>query len=124
MNDQLQKVLADLATKFGTSVEHLWAVLVYQSRIEVICDLIYYAILSVCGIVLYKFHVKFSKEYKPDDYHRTSTHYDDSETTGIVMIILALAWLVFFLICLFQVGNTITAALNPQYWALKQIFNK
>jgi len=31
MNDKLQNVLAELAAKFGTSVDHLWGVMLKQA---------------------------------------------------------------------------------------------
>ncbi len=34
MNPELQKALAELAAKFGVTVDHLWSVLLYQAKIE------------------------------------------------------------------------------------------
>lgn len=129
MNDQLQKVLADLAAKFGTSVEHLWRVLVYQAKIEVLCDLGYYSIAIIMAIVLLRLHVKFSKKITvaPTNQYSsetTSSYYEDNSSSGFIIAIFAGMWLILTIWCLTSIEGTISAALNPEYWALKQILNK
>ena len=39
--NELDKVLAQLANKLGTSVDHIWRVLIIQSKVELISDVIF-----------------------------------------------------------------------------------
>jgi hypothetical protein len=49
MNDQTDKLLRDLATKLGTTADHLWAVLVHANRIEgYICAIF----LCICVVII------------------------------------------------------------------------
>jgi hypothetical protein len=48
MSDEINKQLAELATKLGVSAEHLWSVLVRQAYIDGISSLV---TVIVCGIL-------------------------------------------------------------------------
>lgn len=126
MNDKLQGVLTELASKFGTSVEHLWKVLVYQARIEVITDLVYYLLVMILGIILFKFHLKFDRQHadKSVSYERTTSAYEDSDVIPMIMFVFLIGWVILLIISFCCIGGTISAALNPEYWALRQIINK
>jgi glycerol uptake facilitator-like aquaporin len=122
MNDQLQKVLADLAAKFGTSVEHLWKVMIYQARISVLVDLLQYLILAIIGVVLIIAHKRFMKKIPGNRCDNNS--YEEYDAVTTIMAILAVGWTIGVAVAFFSLGDTLTAALNPEYWALKQILNK
>lgn len=119
MNDKLQKTLTDLAAKFGTSVEHLWGVLLYQAKVQVITDLFYYVLCIVGGVVLYRYHIKFSKKY--DTKYGSSCSYEDSDFCIPIMGVLGVMWITYFIYCICSIGTTVSAAINPEYWALKEI---
>lgn len=119
MNDKLQKTLTDLAEKFGTSVEHLWGVLLYQARVQVITDLFYYVLCIVVGVVLYRCHIKFSKKY--DAKYGSSCYYEDNDLCIPIMAVIGVIWIAYFIYCISSIGTTVSAAINPEYWALKEI---
>jgi hypothetical protein len=121
MNNQLQKVLSELAAKFGTSVEHLWTVMVYQAKISVVVDLFQYLIIAIIGVGLVVAHRKLAKVIPGN--RSSNNSYEEYDPAIPIMCVLAIAWIIFAAIAFFSVGDTLTAAFNPQYWALKQILN-
>lgn len=48
MDERTEKLLRELADKFGTTVDHLWSVLVHQAPINATVDCV--AVLSLCGL--------------------------------------------------------------------------
>lgn len=121
MNEQLQKVLADLAAKFGTSVEHLWKVMIYQARISVVIDVIQYLIIIIVGVILFRLHLRFNKQTNAATRVYSTCIYEESDATCWIMVISGTVWLILALIAFLSIGDSITAAFNPEYWALKQI---
>lgn len=59
MNEQVLALLTQLAEKLGTTVEHLWSVLVKQAFISTTVNLLIYSLLLILGFVLYRTHIKF-----------------------------------------------------------------
>lgn len=108
MNDQLTQLLEQLATKFGTTVEYLWGVLVMQAYVAATVTLIWF-VLSVGYIIAY---VVFVKHIMKRDY------YDDYEPAAIIGFIFAIVAACFALFAPYEI---ITGYFNPEYWALKQI---
>lgn len=66
MNDATDKLLRDLAEKLGTTIDHLWAVMVRGAIVEGWIALIF-AILSLGGIVAAGFLLRsaFQEEEEP-----------------------------------------------------------
>ena len=121
MNEQTEKLVRELAEKLGTTVEHLWEVLIRQASITAISNGITIAILSLIIFATYyfiKIKTKCPQQTQNDPY--PSPEWD--------VEIAALAWFVFGLITLFAsifimcgIYEIITCLLNPEYWALKQV---
>lgn len=125
MNDKLQNVLSELAIKLGTSVEHLWKVLVYQAKINVVIDSIWYFLIISIGVILFKLHVRFEKKIEHSTTrYSPSSYYEDQEASGYIMGILACVWLVSSVMAFFSLGDFISAVFNPEYWALNEILHK
>lgn len=119
MNDKTQQLLQEFATKLGTTVEHLWEVLVKQAWIEGMQDAVFVAIvLTIWGALTFyvrKFHRYFWKDYAEDKY---------SNKIGMIVT----AWVVYAVMSCIAFGLVIGFSFsaqscfqNPEFWALKQL---
>ena len=123
MNQQTTELLNTLAIKFGTTVEHLWAVLVKQAMISAAFNL-GFTILAIVGLVFWlllilsKFKVPLKTEENP--HPESSWDADAKEFTYTITAVVTLA---LFITLSFAIYDTATAIHNPEYWALKQIID-
>ena len=110
MNERLNNALAVLAEKLGTSVDHIWEILVRQARISATVDLIQYAAVVVCCMLWWKYRASATSE---------DWEYAGARSVGVVSSGTVLAILI--VVCFICFGNTVSALLNPEYWALQKI---
>ena len=110
MNERLNNALAVLAEKLGTSVDHIWEILVRQARISATVDLIQYAAVAICAMLWWRYKASASAE----DWSYAGPKAVGIAASGAVMLVL-------IVICFICFGNTISALLNPEYWALQKI---
>jgi hypothetical protein len=121
MNDATIKLIEQLAAKLGTTSEYLWSVLIRQAYISAITDLIYYAVIIITGILLWKVHKYFSVEREKWD---DRNFYDHEDMLAVpLMVCTALTWVCVAIAGIVSVGTTISAFINPEYWAIKQILS-
>jgi hypothetical protein len=108
---QVSEVLDVLAQKFGSTVEHLWGILIKQAYVEGIISLVWVIISIIVGTISIKYIIKFFKE-------------EDDGWEGMLFAIcfglIALSALVF---CL-NINDTIRALVNPEFYAIKEIFGQ
>lgn len=115
MNETTDKVIRDLAEKFGTTTEYLWGVLCRQAPISGVTNLLVAAAwiaLIICGF-------KFVSRKTGDG----NGAYPEWAADGAFA-----AWLIWgfsAIIAAFWIGaaleGIVSSLLNPEYWALKQI---
>lgn len=118
MNPEIEKMLLALAQKFNTTVEHLWAVLIAQAKIEagynvavILAGLLFYV---VAFLSLKRWHNYIVDE---DGCYDDAAFTEWFVSTGITLIV---GIFVFF--DMFDAGyNIATQLLNPEFWALKQV---
>jgi hypothetical protein len=118
MQTDITPLLQSLAAKLGTTIEHLWGVLIRQAYISAVLDLIQYAII---GYVFYRL-VKFTRWYLRDDIAQ-DMGYDLHEDLGPLLVG---AWVIvgsLAIVAFFSLPGTITALLNPEYWALQKVLS-
>lgn len=116
--DQLTILLGKLAEKLGTTMDHLWQVLVNQSQVQLQINELWMTFQFWTMILLGLFFVyAIVGVVMSDDY----------ETKGIF------GWLsfaIFLTVSVFAacyIGNyteNITLTTNPEYWVLEQILNQ
>ena len=120
MNDQMQKELLArldaLAQKFGATGEHLWKILVRQALVEVITDLACAAVFFAVGIILYKLARFFTRKAKEDKWN------DVEYVVGSIGSYMVMA--LCFISTIAYIAHSITPLINPEYFALQQIFGK
>jgi len=118
MNDQTTELIEQLAQKLGTTAEYLWAVLLKQAPISAATDALYFILMIIWGVVLWKLHLYLSK--KNGEYDLSI--YDKQEENVIIpMVTLTLIWGIWFIAFFFSIGNIINGFLHPEYWALKEV---
>lgn len=119
MNEEVIKLIEQLAQKLGTTSEYLWSVLLTQAQISAIMSLSYVIFCIISGLILLKFHLNYSK-IDDDGYSK----YDDYKHVQIIMIISSLIWVTLFILAIFNIENIITGFINPEYWALSEILHQ
>lgn len=118
MNEQTIKLIEQLARKLGTTSEYLWAVLIKQAPISALTDLLYFILVIIGGIILWKIHKYLSKDRGED---KNSIYYDEENIVIIPMFIVSIVWAIIFIACFFSIGDIINGFFNPEYWALKEV---
>ena len=111
MNEATQKMVEALASKLGTTAEHLWGVLVRQAPIESACSILVLVALFVAlaiGAVLIA-------------YKAPRDGYAAIERIEVL-------WLVWFLLlgivmfaAIVSTPSIVGGFVNPEYWALKEV---
>jgi hypothetical protein len=109
---QTQQLVA-LADRLGTTVEHLWRVLIVQARIEFYVDLFYVGLVVVLFFVVRRAHHFLASKARADRY--------DEELYVVPMCIAWAALAVIALIVVMTCAEIPSLLLNPEYWALKQV---
>jgi hypothetical protein len=116
MNENTEKLLRDLAEKFGTTAEHLWGVLIKQAPISAASQLFVMAITGAAAaflcVVTKRLGAKAAAEDSSDIGYFIST-----TLAAIAAIIFTIA----FFAGLDGLPLAISGFFNPEYWALKQI---
>ena len=111
---EITPLLEKLAKQLGTTAEYLWSIMVRQAPISSCINILQYIIL---GVATY-FFVKVTKKYwLVSEEKRWGSVW--LSIPGIIGVFLFILWIVSF----FDIQNTITGFVNPQYWALRKILN-
>jgi len=113
LKEKAFELLQQLAIKLNTTIENLWGVMVKQGRVEAISSLISIILIWGFGVFLYILHKRFIKKKIYDEYELL---------IGAPMIIGAIIFSFMLLYSLSCISDVITGFLNPDYWALKQLF--
>jgi uncharacterized membrane-anchored protein len=113
MNDQTEMLIRELANKLGTTVDHLWGVLVRQAPIYGITSVLLFSLFVIVGYLLFKFAYK-----KSDDDSLLTC---DKEFYWFILIVYYAA---FFALLVVNAQSIAAAFLNPEYWALHQLISK
>jgi uncharacterized membrane protein len=114
MDDKTLQALTALATELGTTSEYLFGVLVKQAPISGTINLLVMAAWAYACVVL----VRITKRKTTK---KEGAHY--AEWDSVVWIATGGVVLVVALIVGCELAGAISAIVNPEYWALKQIFN-
>lgn len=121
MNKDLDPLLVALAEKLGTTVEHLWGVLITQARMEALgvtsTILFFTAVLAWASVLLYK----LSTDKKDKDGNLLSSAPLSNEASGLLLALVVVGWFLLVIAVGFSLPYLITCISNPEYWALDQV---
>jgi hypothetical protein len=114
---ELDKALATLAAKLGTSVAHLWDVLLRQARVEIVEDLLFMLVATAFIFAWYRWLRSAMSRLDGRDDCFLDLHVYQILPLGIGGVASTVLF-VFIVVCLFEIP---TLLLNPEYWALQQV---
>lgn len=113
MDEVTAKLIEELATKLGTTTEHLWGVMLRQAPIESGCTIAVTCAVAVGLSWLWKRLLA----RKPLTYPHI---YDDVDREfGRIMLGIITLLFVGGTMCVFN--DVVSGFVNPEYWALKQL---
>lgn len=115
MDGQTMIILEKLAEKLGTTVEHLWGVLVNQAPISAAVDMLITIILWVLA-VLWLRKVRENTKKNEDGYKEW-----DYEPAGFAWICVFALFVISFMVTVSSLPLIVAGFANPEYWALKQL---
>ena len=116
MNQEIIELLKVLADKFGTTTEHLWRVLLEQALLSGITNVI----LLVVILVLTVMWVRFALER----IEKGEKGYYSSDDIGALWLTIILVIPFCGVVSVLLIYDIVTAILNPDYWALREILRK
>ena len=121
MDEKTLQSLTGLANKLGTTAEYLWGVLLRQAPLTGAIDLMLTMAWVIGTVVWCRFIVRKTTCPRPTDDDR----YPNAEWTDEAAF---LAWasavavaLIAGVVVISSLATTVSALVNPEYWALRQI---
>jgi hypothetical protein len=112
--NELLPLLEGLALSLGTTVEHLWAVLLRQAPISAVTDLIQYGLIVWVAVFWTKITKTIVKKVNDRDL-------DDINYAWVGGGWLFIA--IFVTAAFFSFPMSITKVINPEYWATMEILD-
>lgn len=112
MEKEITNLLEELAKKLGTTVEHLWSILVKQSTINGFVGCLRIIIIICLSILCYIFGQYTNEQIISREW--------DIEAWFLVGFCF-LVCLTFFLIEMHMLPTTIACFINPEYFAMSEI---
>lgn len=112
------EILRVLAEKFGTTTEFLWSIMVRQAYVTGITQIIGFILAGIFVFAWNRYVWSLNLPKEPEEDR------GGDKTFGIMMgrlfgAVGACMWAMIFLCGLTEIT---TALINPEYWALKQVF--
>jgi hypothetical protein len=112
--EQLTPLLEKLASQLGTTVEHLWNVLLLQTKVEIMLCNLWMGIwlwggigIVVLAIIMLIYALKADKEGI------------GTFAIGVIIFTIIIVGIGYYV----NYSDWITLTQNPQYWALKEVLS-
>lgn len=121
MDEKYQALIEALANKLGTTVEHLWGVLIRQAPISGVVDLVLcmvIATVTVWFVAIVK-HKTTAPAATAEDQYPYAEWRDEAAFLAWAVALIAGVFALVYVICSAQ--GIAAAFANPEYWALKQL---
>lgn len=114
--EQLTPLLKELADKLGTTIEHLWKVLIQQTQVEIVlCNLwMGIALWGFGGLALLIFVFIIAGIIRDWDEEPMAFGF------FVMIVLIIIGGLVYY----HNYSDLLTLTKNPEYWALSEILNK
>ncbi len=114
LQEKIANLLETLATKLGTTIEHLWGVLINQAHVQVFKNIFIIITLIIVNTFVGKYAFGLFKGKSLND---------NDDFYPILILIIFITLLVSSSIYGIRLTiDTFDAALNPEYWAFQKIF--
>jgi hypothetical protein len=112
MDEKYAQLLETLATKLGTTAEHLWGVLLRQAPISGAVDL---ALCIILAAVAWKLIALVKR--------KTADPESEWRFDPLPAVFFALVATILSGVALLSIPGIVSAFANPEYWALKQLLS-
>lgn len=107
MEDRTYQVLLSLAERLGTTIEHLWAVLIKQAVVTGMTNVVILAAVTTAACYLTR--IVRIKVFE-------AAYLRDGAWAGVSFM-----WAFIVLLWVYLLPDTVAAIFNPEFWALKQV---
>jgi hypothetical protein len=115
MNDNAVMLLDKIAEKLGVTASYLWAVMLKQAPVYATIQLVEYAVTILVIVLVFAYRKSLNKLVR-------GVFDSDVDILGVIgCIIFAIVSVAWIIACLASIGDTVTALVNPEYWALDQL---
>jgi len=121
MNDKTEALIRELAEKLGTTVEHLWGILVHQAPISGTIDLLVMVAWMIAVIWTYRIVKEKTAIPKPTEDNRFTRAEWVNEGAWTAWLVWGMVSCASIIIIGCFLSDVISAILNPEYWAIKQV---
>lgn len=111
MSEELSEILNVLAERFGTTIDHLYGVMIKQAYIYGMSLIVIYALCIFAGIWFIRYIKKMSETKSIEDVFMDNPFVFIGSALGLVVIVVMITML----------PDLVTMLFNPEYWVLKQI---
>lgn len=112
MDPKTEQLLRELASKLGTTVEHLWSVLILQARIEAIAGsfliLLLLGLGALCGMA-------FFRNKREWDNHNEDAKLAATAIGGFAGLLIG------GIVLIADLSRIVAGFLNPEYLALREV---
>ena len=121
MDEKYAQLLETLATKLGTTAEHLWGVLVRQAPISGAVDL---ALCIILALAVWRLIAFVKRKTTPsEDSSGRSRPAEWHGEEGPAWLVAAIMTTVLSGLIIATIPGIVSAFANPEYWALKQLLS-
>jgi len=117
-DEALSKILTALADKFGTTVNHLYSIMIRQAYIEGFESLLMLLIAIIISIVFYRCLKSDYKKQSKSWCESWPDYFEENTGTSVITILVAIICIVAVIA---GIVNGINCFFNPEYYALHQI---
>ena len=123
MNEHTEQLIRELSEKLGTTVEHLWEVLIRQAGISGIVNIVVILFWSIFCIWSFRFIQQKTTIHPKTEIDRYPSADWNEDGMVLAWILWAFITGLFLFIAGCEAESIIGSLINPEYWALKQILN-
>lgn len=120
MDEKTLAALTALAQKFGTTAEYLWGVLIKQAAISGVTSLV--EIFVWLALTIYWTRFTYHNTRKTDQSTYSSAEWEEEAAFFAWLGVFVLAT-VSAIVTSCGISDMLSAFINPEYWALKQILH-
>jgi hypothetical protein len=120
MSEELNKELASLASKLGTSVEHLWGVMVKQAYIDGISSLVTTLVCLLLGVAVVHGFFYVRRNFKSTPHHER-THPFDFLMDPLGFVVIGVILLAIFAVASDNFYWVISDFWNPEFYAMRHL---
>lgn len=118
--DKATIAVSSIADALKVPAEHVYSVLVKQSVIHSIVNILLSILFIIITIISYKMSIYYYKKHDNDDCEDGVFEYADSGIFCTLSIIMLIVWIIHLLA---TVNIIITGFINPEYRAIQEILN-